>query len=66
MQILNPGTILAGRFLYGVCIAFYCAWSPKYIQDLAPVNLKLFVKSIYSIWVIGSIMLGYFLGTIFF
>lgn len=66
MQIENPGTILAGRFLYGFCIACYCAWSPRYIQDLAPINLKLFVKSVYSIWVVGAIMLGYFLGLIFY
>jgi MFS family permease len=66
MQITLEGTIFAGRFLYGFCIACYCAWSPRYIQDIAPVNLKVFVRSVYSIWVVGAMMLGYFFGVIFY
>jgi MFS family permease len=66
MQINHPATILTGRFIYGWCIACSCVWSPRYIQDLAPVNLKNFTRSIYSIWVMGSMMLGYFFGVIFY
>ncbi len=33
---------------------------------MAPINLKTFVKSIYGIWVMGAIMLGYFFGVIFY
>lgn len=65
MQITVSGTLLAGRFFYGFCIACYCKWSPKYIHDLAPVNLKHFTRSIYSLWVVGAMLLGYFLGLIF-
>lgn len=66
MQINLTSTILLGRFVQGFCIACYCSWSPKYIQDIAPISLKPFTRSIYSLWVVGSMMLGYFFGLVFY
>ena len=37
-----------------------------YLHDLIPINLKTVTRSIYSIWVVGSMMLGYFFGLIFY
>jgi len=30
------GTIIAGRFLEGICIGFYAAISPAYLKEIAP------------------------------
>ena len=65
MQINYPWAILVGRLVYGWCVACYCSWSQKYLNDLVPISLKTFTRSVHSIWVTGSIMLGYFLGLIF-
>ena len=66
MQINFPWAILIGRFVYGWCIACYCNWSQRYIHDIAPINLKKMTRSIHSLWVVGSMMLGYFFGLIFY
>ena len=66
MQITFPVTIFIGRLLYGWCIGCYCSWSPRYIQDVVPVNLRRFAQSVYSIWVVGAIMIGYFFGLVFY
>ena len=66
MQITYKSTILVGRFVYGMCIACYCSWSPKYIQEVVPGGLKHFARSVYSCMVVGAMMLGYFFGVVFY
>lgn len=66
MQINFPETILIGRFVYGWCIACYCSWSPLVIREIAPVNLRPLMGSVFSIGRVGAIMLGYLLGLIFY
>lgn len=36
INITNFGTLIAGRFLEGICVGYYSAIAPIYLREIAP------------------------------